>query len=1743
MITVSTNDKVLGTISLNGDALTGSTPGLQKIADDTVAQTGSVVTAYRQLAGSSNGYIHYAEGPATKAADAGPKVPSLRAGQAGWHGLSPVLKADPAPPPPEDSQEWPGWQYDQQLSQTYTAQLNQAFQSAQVQITSLYSQWQQGLLLVTSAILIQMMADAIASHLGPVLRGLWKEAWFVGNVSARRMVAISNLGRSLAPAFTGSRPHAAGHPEPEEQMPIGDDSDWLRARLADPDWGDWTPGDPEAAHIIDTVDDFNAFLASHGRSTIEQVSQTRMPELAAAIKDAVMNGDSPGSLAQKLSGILLVPSRAPMIARTEIARVVTAGTLSQYVTDGVSRKEWLVAPDERVCPVCNANKDEGGIPTTQLFLSGMLAPPAHPNCRCALAPAEFMGVNFDDLDSMQSDAIVTKVGPHGYVHGWIKVTGPATSDDIHTLSDLRDFAQMPKGQGRFTHAVRSDDELDSIAQNGIRPGPSGKVYLSQTPLVRDRGAGYVVVHREPNQVRAGTDVVETGLSYPEFTSEAVPKEDIGKIVRQVNTDDGFSIREDELAQYALDHQGLNDADVQSLPEKYRNWFNLPTAKIVTKVGKEGYIHGWICVRPPCDKPGDDIVHPDHGHGKITGTGYTEIPDKNERRGVRSATLMTASFDDGTTGLLNGEIEDPAPHGSKAPIAANPPDWMQQGYNRYAELDDEIEENRDKDRGYGLTAHGEELRTEQEHIISGDPWASGDYDPATNGGIEGKAWARGITAGTQQRAMLLGVNRQHRAHMAADNGLSPEQADQQMVSEMKNMLQGRRVATRITNTHLADVLDDNAFETQFETARSAGLKSNDARAALESTQFGYPETLDPKARPVYGYMDEGYDRPAGLGTKYIDDFNTDHLSTFGTTQVVFKDAVKDRTTFNVGDSMDNKYSSLPSWLSDPQPYSYAAFGKNDGGMVNPGVLKHMNRDYNGGEFRGNTFVEAQVHSPDGNSRALTPDDIDHVVFPGTPPAALRDQLAARNIPWSVQNPKTIAKTGTPEERVRAVAMYQQDLDRANDQIQWTTDYGNEFKQKTGKDWSGLDDLPQLQALASKLQDSIDTIQGSGGSAQKSAKDTNLAAFILIRARNQDGKWRYLLTKRADDEDDKASGLWSLPGGKLHEGEDPWAGALRESVEEIGELPSGLKPRITLVDDNVTTFVCELPVLFTPDMADAATAYESAGWGWFSKGDVEDLPLHPAFEKTWESINWKQLGKAYGITVDVTKFPHFNPLEHRNARGEWAREDTYEATGNPLKRSEQFSTPGPGLVLGDPKTADHVVTFVPGVGSDTYNGRQGDIKRMQSLKQQLDKHAGDGKTTALVLWQYKTPDSIHVATDKQYAEATTQQLKDYQDQLRAANPNAHMTVVGYSYGSQVAGEAAARRGMKPDELVFLASPGVSVHHAADTGVDTDHVWAGASKYDPIARSANILRPDLGGSPLHASFGARHYTADHPGMASMSTEASAYVAHSSYFRPDSDALPNIAAIATGNYDKVKKPLTSAPSLVGKKFNPLEARGAHGEWIKGDDLWKSGEGQLNDFSPQEAAAARHVWYRTEYQLTSDRLRNGTPPSLNMHTFSHPTESDDKYDRDISTLTGMIHRAPRFSKDAELTRGVSDAEGLFGPVGSKVGKIFSDKGFMSATTKPDLAEEYEETNYDGSVPGTIKIHVPPGGQALRSEPSFFAEGKSDWKQQHEFTFAPGTRFRVDSDEADEYSGVRTISVTQIDTGEPGQAPQRARVT
>ena len=149
-------------------------------------------------------------------------------------------------------------------------------------------------------------------------------------------------------------------------------------------------------------------------------------------------------------------------------------------------------------------------------------------------------------------------------------TGGAGSTDLHSIADV----SLPADTAThdfYYHAPRYDDELEAITQGGIVPGnPGGKVYLSKDEI-RDRGAGVAIVRVPKGTAVEGTDFVETGLTYREFTVDKVPASDVVRVVRNVTDSTGFKIREDELAKAALSGQG-SPAEIAQLPEKYQAWF-------------------------------------------------------------------------------------------------------------------------------------------------------------------------------------------------------------------------------------------------------------------------------------------------------------------------------------------------------------------------------------------------------------------------------------------------------------------------------------------------------------------------------------------------------------------------------------------------------------------------------------------------------------------------------------------------------------------------------------------------------------------------------------------------------------------------------------------------------------------------------------------------------------------------------------------------------------------------------------------------------------------------------------------------------------------------------------------------------------------------------------------------------------------------------------------------------------------
>lgn len=155
------------------------------------------------------------------------------------------------------------------------------------------------------------------------------------------------------------------------------------------DWSKWEPGSPLAAEIVRGVtnnpDSGLARLLAQADVVIKSIAQNRISDLANALADGLARGDSSYTIGQAIRSILLDPSRAGMVASTEVARAMTAASLDTYRRNGIEYINWIAQPD--ACEDCEMSSLEGPVPIDEGFSLG--EPPIHPWDRCAVEP--YMG--------------------------------------------------------------------------------------------------------------------------------------------------------------------------------------------------------------------------------------------------------------------------------------------------------------------------------------------------------------------------------------------------------------------------------------------------------------------------------------------------------------------------------------------------------------------------------------------------------------------------------------------------------------------------------------------------------------------------------------------------------------------------------------------------------------------------------------------------------------------------------------------------------------------------------------------------------------------------------------------------------------------------------------------------------------------------------------------------------------------------------------------------------------------------------------------------------------------------------------------------------------------------------------------------------------------------------------------------------------------------------------------------------
>lgn len=154
-------------------------------------------------------------------------------------------------------------------------------------------------------------------------------------------------------------------------------------------WGKTKAGIPiayEGPPIQGAID----WAGKHGATLVKGMDEETKRRLAHTISQGIENKRGTPGLSRDIRGTFTDMSkyRSELIARTETASALSQASLDTMEDMGIDGKEWVTSgstfsqEDE-----CGENEAQGVIPAGQAFSSGHHAPPAHPDCECAVAPA------------------------------------------------------------------------------------------------------------------------------------------------------------------------------------------------------------------------------------------------------------------------------------------------------------------------------------------------------------------------------------------------------------------------------------------------------------------------------------------------------------------------------------------------------------------------------------------------------------------------------------------------------------------------------------------------------------------------------------------------------------------------------------------------------------------------------------------------------------------------------------------------------------------------------------------------------------------------------------------------------------------------------------------------------------------------------------------------------------------------------------------------------------------------------------------------------------------------------------------------------------------------------------------------------------------------------------------------------------------------------------------------------------
>lgn len=139
-----------------------------------------------------------------------------------------------------------------------------------------------------------------------------------------------------------------------------------------------------------------AWAKAHAGETIDDMNSATVEDIRGLVADAFDSQFDVDELTDKILDLIGDETRAEMVARTETMRAANEGQMQLWdqateagLLTGDEQKEWIVTPDDRLCPICEPLDGEktGLDDTFKVDGEEIDGPPAHPRCRCTIALA------------------------------------------------------------------------------------------------------------------------------------------------------------------------------------------------------------------------------------------------------------------------------------------------------------------------------------------------------------------------------------------------------------------------------------------------------------------------------------------------------------------------------------------------------------------------------------------------------------------------------------------------------------------------------------------------------------------------------------------------------------------------------------------------------------------------------------------------------------------------------------------------------------------------------------------------------------------------------------------------------------------------------------------------------------------------------------------------------------------------------------------------------------------------------------------------------------------------------------------------------------------------------------------------------------------------------------------------------------------------------------------------------------